>query len=114
MTTFARRPDPLPTHADGSNRPTPAARRIIGLVAVIATTLGLSACAAGPSFFDHGGPDRAGLSDTSDMAWEGAAKPKPVGLSSASVARSGSLPLLPPVPEETNGLAPIKATAFAD
>jgi hypothetical protein len=48
------------------------------------------------------------------MAWEGAAKPKRVGLSSASSARSGSQPLLPPVPEETNGLAPIKATAFAD
>ncbi len=112
--TFARRPDPLPTLENGFNRSMPVARRIIGLVAAIATTLVLSACAAGPSFFDHGGPDRAGLSDSSDMAWEGAAKPKRVGLSSASSARSGSQPLLPPVPEETNGLAPIKATAFAD
>ena len=73
----------------------------------IALAAGLASCAAGPSLYERGG-----FSDASSDAWDGAARPQPVR--TATVARSGSMPLLPPVPPKEDGLAPIKVTAYAD
>jgi hypothetical protein len=83
------------------------ARRIAGAALVVAAATFVSSCAGGPAAFDRG------LSaDAGSDAWEGAAKPKPASYS--ATVRAGSMPLLPPVPEPTNALPPIKLTAFAD
>ncbi len=83
------------------------ARRIAGAALVIAAAATLSSCAGGPAVFDRG------LSaDTGADTWEGAARPKPMAY--ASTTKQGSQPLLPPVPEASNGLPPIKMTAFAE
>lgn len=109
MTTSRPGPRPLPMRVRLSGRSQSTSCRVLGLAAALVAGLGLTACATGPSFFDRGG-----LSDASDTAWEGAAKPRPVAMSSAAPVRVGSQPLLPPVPEETSGLPPIKVTAYAD
>jgi hypothetical protein len=78
-------------------------RRLLGASAIVAIASTLAGCATGV------------VSEAnSDAAWEGA-RPRPMAMSSsASVARIGSQPLLPPVPEETNGLAPIKISSLTE
>jgi len=83
-------------------------RRTIGVLAALAAATALSACASTSSFMDRGGMETA----SSDAGWAGAAKPHPVVRT--TVSQIGSQPLLPPVPEEGNGLAPIKISALSE
>ncbi len=78
-------------------------RRVIAASAIVGMALALSACASGSS----------AISEANDASWEGA-KPRPMATTTsyAATPRIGSQPLLPPVPEEHNGLAPVKISSI--
>jgi hypothetical protein len=101
----------LPTDRSPNPTTAPAAAlsavRLITAAAAIAGAAMLSACAGGPSFMEHGG-----LTGVDSTAWEGAARPKPAPVAAASY-KPGAAPLLPPVPEDTAGLAPIRVSVLS-
>lgn len=81
------------------------ARRISVVAMLIASGLMLSGCAS--SFLD-----RTSFSDEmNDQSWNGPMKPR---TSKATFVRNGAQPILPPVPDENSGLAPIKVSGLVD
>jgi hypothetical protein len=104
MTTLNRQP-----RFARANSPLRPLKSLASLALLMSLGVGLTACATSPALFERGGlGSEASVGDT----WAGAAAPRPSPVS--STVRLGSQPLLPPVPERQDGLAPIKISAYAN
>lgn len=78
-------------------------RRLVAAAMLIGSGLALGGCAG--SFFD-----RVSSDEMSNTSWSAPSKPRPMRTS--SYVRSGSQPILPPVPEVETGLEPIKVSSL--
>jgi hypothetical protein len=101
----------MPTQANRitdrlENRPRRVSARRVSVIGVlIASGLMLSGCAG--SFLDR----TSSSDEMADQSWNGPMKPR---TSKATFMRNGAQPILPPVPDDTSGLAPIKVSGLID